>query len=115
MPAGKYLLQRDDADGSLLLIRNENGAHVASYVPHQFGQRPHPVRDKPWDLHPERRQYRLWNVWESSGDSISVIAKSKAGRRARMQLTSPTPTGTFASDRDRQARSSTWLSSCRLR
>jgi hypothetical protein len=76
MPAGKYFLQRDDADVSLLLIRNENGAHVASYVLTNSASGHDPSGDKPClTFTRSGGQYRLSNVWESTDDGISVIAK----------------------------------------
>ena len=115
MPAGNTLASR--RRGSLaLLIRNENGAHVASYVPDQFGHGHDLSRTAMSDLHPERRRNTGCRTSGSLQTTASASSRrSRAGRRARMQLTSPTPDRTFASDRDRQARSSTWLSSCRLR
>jgi len=76
MPAGKYLLQRDDSDMSLLLIRNESGARVASYVLTNSASGHDPSGDKPCLTFTRRgSQYKLSNVWDSTDEGISVIGK----------------------------------------
>ena len=76
MPAGRTSCSATTRISSLLLIRNENGAHVASYVLTNSASGHDPSGDKPClTFTRSGGQYRLSNVWESTDDGISVIAK----------------------------------------
>jgi hypothetical protein len=76
MPAGKYLLQRDDQDRSLLLIRNESGKRVGSYVLTYNAGGHDPSGDKPClSFTHKEGKYELSSVWESKDDGVIVIEK----------------------------------------
>jgi hypothetical protein len=76
MPAGKYLLQRDDQDRSLLLIRTESGKRVGSYVLTYNAGGHDPSGDKPClSFTRKEGKYELSSVWESRDDGVNVIEK----------------------------------------
>ena len=76
MPAGKYLLQRDDQDRSLLLIRSESGKRVGSYVLTYNAGGHDPSGDKPClSFTRKEGKYELSSVWESKDDGVTVIEK----------------------------------------
>jgi hypothetical protein len=76
MPAGKYLLQRDDQDRSLLLIRSESGKRVGSYVLTYNAGGHDPSGDKPClSFTRKEGKYELSSVWESRDDGVNVIEK----------------------------------------
>ena len=76
MPAGKYLLQRDDQDRSLLLIRSESGKPVGSYVLTYNAGGHDPSGDKPClSFTRKEGKYELSSVWESRDDGVNVIEK----------------------------------------
>jgi hypothetical protein len=76
MPAGKYLLQRDDQDRSLLLIRSESGKPVGSYVLTYNAGGHDPSGDKPClSFTRKEGKYELSSVWESKDDGVTVIEK----------------------------------------
>ena len=76
LPAGRYLLQRDDSDRSLVLIRSENGAHVASYVLTTPADGHDPSGDKPClSFTRQGNTYQLSKIWDSSDDGVSLIGK----------------------------------------
>ena len=76
MPAGKYVLQRDDQDRSLLLIRSESGKPVGSYVLTYNAGGHDPSGDKPClSFTRKEGKYELSSVWESKDDGVTVIEK----------------------------------------
>jgi alkylation response protein AidB-like acyl-CoA dehydrogenase len=79
MPAGKYMLQRDDQDRSLMLIRAENGKRVGSFVlTYPAGGRD-PKGDKPClSFTRVGNKYELTSIWESRDDGMTVIEKKGA-------------------------------------
>ena len=82
LPAGQYLLQRDESNTSLLLIRNENGHHVGSFVLTNVAGGHDPEGDKACLAFTRQGDtYRLSNVWESRDDGISVIGKKQEPAR----------------------------------
>jgi hypothetical protein len=82
LPAGRYLLQRDDSNTSLLLIRNENGRQVGSFVLTNVAAGHDPEGDKACLAFTRQGDtYRLSNVWESRDDGISVIGKTQEPAR----------------------------------
>jgi hypothetical protein len=82
LPAGQYLLQRDESNTSLLLIRNETGHHVGSFVLTNVAAGRDPEGDKACLAFTRQGDtYRLSNVWESSDDGISVIGKKQEPAR----------------------------------
>jgi hypothetical protein len=79
LPAGRYLLQRDDTSGSALLIRNEDGKHVGSFVLTNNAGGHDPKGDKPCLAFTRHDgQYQLTSVWESGGDGLAVLGASSA-------------------------------------
>jgi alkylation response protein AidB-like acyl-CoA dehydrogenase len=82
LPAGKYLLQRDESNTALLLISNENGRHVGSFVLTNPAAGHDPEGDKACLAFTRQGDtYRLSNVWESRDDGISVIGKKQESAR----------------------------------
>ena len=76
MPAGRYLLQRDDQDRSLVMIRGESGNRVGVFVLTEQAAGRDPKGDKPClSFTRKEGQYELSNVWESRDDGVSVIEK----------------------------------------
>jgi hypothetical protein len=76
LPAGRYMLQRDDTDPSLMLIRSESGVLVASYVlTHPAAGRDPSGAQPCLSFTKTGNTYRLSNVWESSDDGVNVIGK----------------------------------------
>ena len=76
MPAGRYLLQRDDADRSLVLIQGEKGNRVGAFVLTEQATGRDPKGDKPClSFTRVGNKYELTNVWESRDDGISVVEK----------------------------------------
>jgi hypothetical protein len=76
MPAGKYQLQRDDQDQSLMLIRSEKGQHVGSFVLTEHAAGRDPKGDKPClAFTRDGNRYQLTSVWESNDDGVTVIEK----------------------------------------
>jgi hypothetical protein len=76
MPAGKYELQRDDQDQSLMLIRSESGRHVGSFVLTNHADGRDPSGDKPClSFTRDGDKYKLASVWESNDDGVKVIEK----------------------------------------
>ena len=78
MPAGKYLLTRDDADRSLMLIRGEKGKPTGAFVLTEQASGRDPKGDKPClSFTRVGDKYELTNVWESRDDGIAVIEKTE--------------------------------------
>ena len=76
MPAGRYLLQRDDQDRSLVLIEGERGNRVGAFVLTEQATGRDPKGDKPClSFTRVGNKYELTNVWESRDDGISVVEK----------------------------------------
>ena len=76
MPAGRYLLQRDDQDRSLVLVEGERGNRVGAFVLTEQATGHDPKGDKPClSFTRVGNKYELTNVWESRDDGISVVEK----------------------------------------
>lgn len=74
--AGRYLLQRDDQDRSLVLIEGEKGNRVGAFVLTEQATGRDPKGDKPClSFTRVGDKYELTNVWESRNDGISVVEK----------------------------------------
>jgi hypothetical protein len=75
-PAGAYLVQRDDASPSLLLIRGEGSNHKATFVPVMRDSGRDPAGWKPALTFTQHdNQYRLTGVWQSRGDGWDVVGR----------------------------------------
>jgi len=82
MPAGKYLLERNDQDRSLMMIRAENGKHVGSFVLTYPAAGRDPKGDTPCLTFTRvGNKYELTNIWESRDDGITVTEKKGAELR----------------------------------
>lgn len=78
MPAGKYLLQRDDEDRAVVLIRGEKGNRVGAFVLTEEATGRDPKGDKPClSFTRVGDKYELTNVWESRDDGVVVIEKTE--------------------------------------
>lgn len=80
MPAGRYLVQRDDTDPSVLLIQAENGSKAGMFVLVRPATGRDPAGDTPaltFDRYED--QYRLAGVWESAtqGQELSHTSAHK--------------------------------------
>ena len=76
MPPGRYLLQRDDMNRSVMLIRAENGRHAGSFVLTNPATGRDPSGDTPClSFTRVGNKYELSNVWESRDDGVSVVEK----------------------------------------
>jgi hypothetical protein len=76
LPAGKYLVQRDDMSSSVLLIRGEGNNQMAAFVSTTPDGGHDPAGSKPvLTFNRYANQYRLAGVWESGGEGWDVSAR----------------------------------------
>ena len=76
LPAGQYLLQREDTNPSVLLIQKVSGPHASAFVITNGAAGQDPKGDKPCVTFTRvENQYRLTNVWESRTDGRTVMEK----------------------------------------
>ena len=77
MPAGKYLIQRDDTLPSMLLIRgNQKNNHAAAFVSSIRDEGHDPAGSRPsLTFKRYENQYRLTGVWESQQEGFDVVGR----------------------------------------
>lgn len=77
MPAGKYVIQRDDLTPALLLIRGDQKSnHAAVFVLTTHDGRREPGGDRPvLTFNHVENTYQLASVWESLDDGYDVSAR----------------------------------------
>jgi hypothetical protein len=72
-PAGKYTVQRDDMLSSVVLIRGENGNHMAAFVSTTPDGGHDPAGSQPaLTFKRHENQYRLSSIWESANEGWDV-------------------------------------------
>ena len=75
-PAGKYMIQRDDASSSVLLIRGEGHNHTAAFVSTMVDGGHDPAGSRPaLTFMRDENEYRLATVWESGSEGWDVANK----------------------------------------
>ena len=75
-PAGKYMIQRDDASSSVLLIRGEGHNHTAAFVSTMVDGGHDPAGSRPaLTFKHGENEYRLATVWESGSEGWDVANK----------------------------------------
>ena len=73
MPAGKYAVQRDENDASVLMIRGEHNNHAFARVLTVPDNRHDPAGSQPALTFTHREhQYQLAGVWQSEYDGWDV-------------------------------------------
>jgi hypothetical protein len=74
LPAGKYMVERDDMSSSVLLIRGEgNKNHMAAFVSTTPDGGHDPAGSRPaLTFTRHENQYRLSSVWESANEGWDV-------------------------------------------
>ena len=76
MPAGKYMVQRDDMASSVLLIRGEGNNHASAFVSTTPDGGHAPAGSQPaLTFKRHENQYRLASVWESGSQGWDVSAQ----------------------------------------
>jgi hypothetical protein len=78
MPAGKYLIQRDENSPSTLLIRGDqkNNSGAAIYVITIRDGRQDPAGDKPvMTFKHSENTYQLASIWDSQDDGFDVLSR----------------------------------------
>jgi hypothetical protein len=76
LPAGQYLLLREDTDPAVLLIQEVGKPHAAAFVVTNGAAGRDPAGDKPCLTFTRvENQYRLSNVWESRNEGRTVVGK----------------------------------------
>jgi hypothetical protein len=76
LPAGHYLLQRDDSDPAVLLIRGEKGTRTGLYVLTSPTSAHDPAGNKPVvTFNRVENDYKLSNVWESGTEGRTVVTR----------------------------------------
>jgi hypothetical protein len=76
LPAGKYMVQRDDMSSSVLLIRGEGNNHASVFVSTTPDGGHDPAGSQPaLTFKRHENQYRLSSVWESGNDGWDVSAR----------------------------------------
>ena len=76
MPAGKYMVQRDDTSSSVLLIRGEGNNHASAFVSTTPDGGHDPAGSQPaLTFKRHENQYRLASVWESGNEGWDVSAQ----------------------------------------
>ena len=92
MPAGQYVVQSDESDPSVLLIRGEDGTRTGMFVLTRPAAGRDPAGDTPaLTFNRYENQYRLVSIWESASQgqeleraasSASVQAKTAAKNKS---------------------------------
>lgn len=73
MPAGQYVVQRDDSMPSVLMLEGEHGNRAFTFVETEPASGRDPAGDKPTlSFAHQGRQYRLMTVWEAGDRGESV-------------------------------------------
>jgi hypothetical protein len=76
LPAGKYMVQRDDMSSPVLLIRGEGNNHIATFVSTTPDGGHDPAGSKPaLTFKRHENQYRLASVWESGSQGWDVAGR----------------------------------------
>jgi hypothetical protein len=76
MPAGKYLIKRDDTSPWVLLIRGEKDNHVAVLVSTVPDGGRDPSGSRPvLTFKRTENQYRLTAVWDSQDEGFDVLGR----------------------------------------
>jgi hypothetical protein len=76
LPAGQYMVERDDTSPSVLLIRGEKGNHTATFVSSMPAGGQDPAGSAPVLLFKrDENQYRLSSVWESSSEGWNLTGR----------------------------------------
>lgn len=76
LPAGKYMVQRDDMSSSVLLIRGEGNNHTAAFVSITPDSGHDPAGSQPaLTFKRHENQYRLASVWESGSQGWDVAGQ----------------------------------------
>ena len=74
-PAGQYMIE-EQANGSSLLLRGENGNHAATFLNTTPASRQEPAGTKPaLTFTHDENQYRLSSVWESGSQGWRVMGR----------------------------------------
>lgn len=76
LPAGQYMVRRDDIDSSVLLIRGENGNPAVAFVTTMTAAGRDPLKTPALSFTVHDKQYWLSNIWESRRDGQSVVGRS---------------------------------------
>jgi hypothetical protein len=76
LPAGKYVIQRDETSPSVMMIRQENGNHEAVFVT-TIGDGGHDPAGSHAVLTFKRveNQYRLESVWDSPDEGFDIVGR----------------------------------------
>jgi hypothetical protein len=75
-PAGRYTIQREDIDRSVLLIRCDTDAHAAMFVSTIPDSGHDPAGSKPaLSFRRYENQYRLTGVWQDNHDGWDLIGR----------------------------------------
>jgi hypothetical protein len=76
MPAGKYIVQRDDTSSLVLLIHGEGNNHASAFVSTTPDSRHDPAGLQPTlTFKRHENQYRLASVWESGSEGWDLSAQ----------------------------------------
>jgi hypothetical protein len=77
MPAGHYLLERDDKDPSIILIHGDKeNSHTGVFVLTNNASGHDPAGNKPAvTFNRYENQYQLSGVWESAGEGKTVVGR----------------------------------------
>lgn len=77
MPAGKYLIQRDDTSPSMLLIRgDQKNNHAAAFVSTIRDEGRDPAGSRPaLTFKRYENQYRLTGLWDSQDEGFDVLGR----------------------------------------
>jgi hypothetical protein len=76
LPAGQYMVERDDLSSPVLLIRGEKGTHAATFVSTTPAGGQDPAGTAPvLTFTRHENQYRLSSVWESGSQGWNVTGQ----------------------------------------
>jgi hypothetical protein len=76
LPAGQYLLVREDTDPAVVLIREVSRPYAAAFVVTNGAAGHDPAGEHPCLTFARyENQYRLSNIWESRNEGRTVIGK----------------------------------------
>jgi hypothetical protein len=76
LPAGQYVVEREEPNSSVLLLRGERGNRAFSFVPTVPAGGHDPAGDRPTlSFTRQGKEYRLASVWESASEGQSVVGK----------------------------------------
>ncbi len=76
LPAGQYVVEREDQNSPVLLLRGERGNRAFSFVPTVPAAGHDPTGNRPTlSFTREGNQYRLASVWESAREGQIVVGR----------------------------------------